>query len=140
MSDQDEATSHTDAERWRLDYERDRPLHTQFPLKLLSGKSIPGLHIVCAGCGSRLSGDAIRGRVTEWLPHVVSVAANGMCIGCARITHIDCRFRTDREDTIVEWLGSGGRWQARPMRPRSLRVRLGDAVRRLWTRLWSRSS
>jgi len=138
MAHQNEAPSHTDAERWRLDYERDRPLHIQFPLKLLSGRSIPGLHIVCAGCGSRLSGDAIRGRVTDSLRHVVTVAANGMCTGCARITHIDCRFRTVREDIIVEWLASNGRWQARPLRRTSHLKQLGGLFTKFMKKIISR--
>jgi len=63
-----------------------------------------------------------------------------MCTRCDRITHIDCRFRAAGKIAIVEWLGSNGRWQARLMQPRSIRVRVVDAFRRLLSRLSSRSS
>jgi hypothetical protein len=71
---------------------------------------------------------------------VVTVRANAMCTRCDRLTHIDARIRADGEIAVVEWLGTNGRWQARPMRPPSLRVRLGRAFRRLLTRLSSRLS
>jgi hypothetical protein len=124
---------------WIAAFERDPPLFAQFPLTLRNGRSIPGVHVVCSTCRCTISGDRVHGRVTQFLPHVISVSANAMCTRCDRLTHLDFRFRADRELAVVEWLAGNGRWQARPMRPRTLRVRLGDAFRRLLTRLSSRS-
>ena len=125
---------------WLAAFERDPPLHTLFPLPLKNGKSIPGVHVVCSACGGRLSGDRVRGRVTQPLPHVRTVTANAMCTLCNRVTHVDFRFRTDTATTVVEWLASNGHWQARPMQPPSVRARVVDAFRRLLNRLSSRSS
>ena len=113
--DDDDAQTRIEAEGWRRDFERDAPLYTHFPLTLVNGKSIPAVQIVCDGCGGRLSGTAVRGRLVNSLPHVVTVAANGKCTACTRITHVDCRFRAHADETIIEWLGSDGRWQARAM-------------------------
>jgi hypothetical protein len=136
--DEDDARTRAKAEGWGRDFEHDEPLHVRFPLNLPSGKSIPALQIVCAGCGARLSGDAIRGRVIDSLPNVVTVTANGMCAECARITHIDCRFRTNREDAVVEWLASNGQWQARPLGRTSHLKQLGALFRKLVKKIVSR--
>lgn len=126
------------ARDWVAAFERDRPLYEQFPLTLANGRSIPGLHVVCSECACRISGDRVRGRVVQSLPHVITVAANGMCTRCDRITHIDCRFRSDEQTAVLEWLAHG-QWQARSMQPGSFRVRIIDVFRRLLDRLSSRS-
>jgi hypothetical protein len=117
--DDDDAQSRIEAEGWQRDFERDGPLYTYFPVTLANGKSIPALHIVCDSCGGLVSGAAVRGRVIKSLPHVVTVTANGICAACARITHVDCRFRAHADNTIIEWLGSNGRWRARAMQETS---------------------
>jgi hypothetical protein len=137
--EKDCTTSAREVRDWIAAFERDPPLYSQFPLTLQNERSIPGLHVVCSTCQCTISGDRVRGRAMQSLPHVVTVIANAMCTRCDRITHINVRFRADGEIAVVEWLGRNGRWQARPMQPRSLRVRLGDAFRRLLTRLSSRS-
>lgn len=124
---------------WLAAFERDPPLYALFPLTLKNGKSIPGVLVVCSACGGRLSGDRVRGRVTQPLPHVSAVTANAMCTLCNRVTHVDFRFRADTTKTVVEWLASNGLWQARPMQPPSVRARVVDAFRRLMHRLSSRS-
>lgn len=124
---------------WLAAFERDPPLYTLFPLTLKNGKSIPGAHVVCSACNCRISGDRVRGRVTQPLPHVNAVTANAMCTRCNRVTHVDFRFRAGEATTVLEWLAHG-RWQARPMQPPSIRVRVADAFRRLLTWLSSRSS
>lgn len=122
-----------EAHEWLAAFERDAPLFEQLPLRLPNGKSVPAIHIVCSTCKCRLSGDRVHGRVVQSLAHVITVTANAMCTRCDRITHIDCRFRTDEQDAILEWLANG-RWQARPMRPGSIRGRVVEAVRRLLAR------
>lgn len=123
---------------WVAAFERDEPLYGQFPLTLANGRSIPGLHVVCSECNCRISGDRVRGRVVQSLPSVTTVTANAMCTRCDRITHVDCRFRSVEQTAVLEWLANG-HWQARPMQPKSIRVRIFDAFRRLLTRLSSRS-
>lgn len=122
---------------WLAAFERDAPLFEQLPLTLRNGRSVPAIHIVCSTCSCRLSGDRVHGRVVQSLAHVITVTANAMCTRCDRITHVDCRFRTDEQDAILEWL-SNGRWQARPMRPGSIRGRVVEAFRRVLARLQSR--
>jgi hypothetical protein len=61
-----------------------------------------------------------------------------MCTRCDRITHLDARFRADEQTAVLEWLANG-RWQARPMQPVSIRVRVADAFRCLLAWLSSRS-
>lgn len=115
---------------WLAAYEADLPLFRQFPLRLVNGKSISGIHVVCTLCGDRLSGKRVRGRVIQSLPHVVTVTANGMCECCDRLTHIDCRFRALRHATVVEWLRTNGQWQAREIQPTSLSERVWGLLRR----------
>jgi hypothetical protein len=98
---------------------------------LINGKSVPAVHVVCSNCSGRISGDRIHGRVIQSLPHVVAISANGYCEHCARMTHIDCRFRAGANDTIVEWLSSNGYWQARSLRPSTLVDRIARGARRL---------
>ena len=124
---------------WVAAFERDPPLFAQFPVTLRNARTIPGVHLVCSTCNGRISGDRVRGRVVQSLPGVITVTANGMCVGCERLTHIDCRFRSDEQSAVLEWLANG-RWQARPMQPESIRMRIVDAFRRLLTRLSSRWS
>jgi hypothetical protein len=123
---------------WVAAFERDEPLYGQFPLTLANGRSIPGLHVVCSECNCRISGDRVRGRVVQSLHNVITVTANAMCTRCDRITHVDCRVRSDEQTAVLEWLANG-RWQARPMQPGSIRERVTDAVRRLLAWLSSRS-
>ncbi len=122
---------------WIAAFERDPPLFMQFPLSLRNGKSIPGVHVVCSACHCQISGDRVRGRVIQYLPHVATIRANAMCTRCDRITHVDCRFRADGKIAVVEWLGTNGRWQSRLMQPQSIRARIADAFRRLLARLSS---
>ena len=120
---------------WIADFETDSPLYIHFPLLLVNGKSVPGVHVVCSKCGGRISGDRIHGRVMQSLAHVVTVAANGICQPCNRMTHIDCRFRANPNETVVEWLSSSGRWQSREVRPPSLGEKIASAARRVAARL-----
>jgi len=124
-------TSEAKALAWTTAFAGDPALHSQFPVRLMNGKSVPGLHVACRKCGSPLSGDRVRGRVIQSLPHVVTVTANGYCDVCKRMTHIDCRFRTQGQQSIVEWLGSNGYWQAREMRKPRLPEKIFRDVRRL---------
>ena len=41
---------------------------------------------------------------------MVMVTANGMCVGCNHLTHVDCRFRATANETVVEWRGTNGNW------------------------------
>jgi hypothetical protein len=116
---------------WLSTYKRDAPLYSQFPVTLKNGKSVPGVHVVCNTCRGRISGDRVRGRVIQSLPHVVTVSANGYCEQCDRMTHIDCRFRANADETVVEWLASNGYWQAKEMRQPTLGEKITQRVRRL---------
>ncbi len=125
------ATSEAKALAWMTAFASEPSLHTQFPVRLLSGKSVPGVHVVCSECGNRISGDRVRGRVIQSLPHVITISANGYCDVCKRMTHIDCRFRSEGQQSTVEWLGSNGYWQAREMRKPTLSEKIALGVRRL---------
>jgi hypothetical protein len=116
---------------WITAFQSEPPLHTLFPVYLVNGKSVPGVHIVCSKCGGRISGDRVRGRVVQSLPHVVTVAANGWCEECDRMTHIDCRFRSNADETVVEWLASGGYWQAKEMRQPTIAEKIARGALRL---------
>jgi hypothetical protein len=48
---------------------------------------------------------------------VVTVTANGKCVQCGRITNVVARFRSEGKQTVIEWLGTDGRWRARDLRP-----------------------
>jgi len=139
MTDVEKYPPEREVRNWVNAFERDPPLYTLFPRRLKNGTSIPGVHVACSACNCRISGDRVRGRVTQLLPDVLTVAANAMCTRCDRVTHVDFRFRADKTTTVVEWLAGNGRWQARPMQPLSIRVRVVDALRRLLTWLSSRS-
>lgn len=101
---------------WVTEFQRDPPLHQSFPVTLKNGKLLPGVHVVCSKCRNRISGDRVHGRTVQSLPHVLTVSVNGFCAECDRLTHIDCRFRADGSQTIVEWLGAHGQWHAKEMR------------------------
>ena len=116
---------------WIRAFDADPPLYMHFPLTLTNGTCVPGLHVVCSNCQGTLSGDRVHGRVIQSLKHVITIAANGLCGRCSLITHIDCRFRSNGHETVIEWLGSNGRWQSRAMRPVSLVERLVRTLRRL---------
>ena len=116
---------------WRSAYKRDPSLRSQFPITLKNGKSVPGVHVICNNCGQHISGDRLRGRVIQSLPHVVTIDANGLCEPCDRVTHIDCRFRSDGKETLIEWLASNGLWQAREYRHPTLAEKITKYVRRL---------
>jgi hypothetical protein len=90
------------------DVENEPPLHWLFPLTLSNGKTVPAIHIVCSKCNAQISGDRIQGRVITSLPHVITVSANGHCDVCQRMTHFDCRFWTEGQKNVIEWLGSNG--------------------------------
>ncbi len=119
------------ARDWITAFESEPPLHTHFPVRLPNGKSVPGVHVVCSCCNGRISGDRIHGRVIQSLPHVVTVSANGYCEPCDHMTHIDCRFRSVSDETLIEWLSSGGQWQAKAIRKPTLGEKLARATRRL---------
>ena len=114
-------------------FETDAPLYTQFPVTLANGRAIPGVQVVCSKCDERLTGDRLRGRVIQSLAHVVTVSANGYCVCCHRLTHVDFRFRATPQATIVEWLANNGRWQAREMPQPTGLARVVS-----WLRGWSR--
>lgn len=116
---------------WLTAYKGDAPLHSQFPITLRNGKSVPGVHVICNNCGNHLSGDRVRGRAIRSLPHVVTIEANGLCEQCDRLTHINCRFRADGDEILIEWLGSNGRWHAREYRQPKLVEKIAEQVRRL---------
>lgn len=125
------------ARAWLTDFHRDQPLYVQFPLRLANGKSVPGVHVACSFCNDRISGDRVHGRVIQSLPHVVTVAANGFCEHCSRMTHIDCRFRVHGGETLIEWLMTNGRWQARELRQLTPMDKIRQTARRLmaWVKL-----
>ena len=102
---------------WLADFENDPPLYAQFPVQLSNGTKVPGIHVVCPGCKACLSGDRVRGRLVRSLSTVVTVTANGKCVQCGRITNVVARFRSQGEQTVIEWLGTDGRWRARDLRP-----------------------
>lgn len=113
------------------DFESEPPLHSLFPLTLSNGKTVPAIHIVCSKCDAQISGDRIHGRVIQSLPHVITISANGLCDVCQRMTHIDCRFRSDPNGTAVEWLAANGYWQARELRQPTLGEKVARGARRL---------
>jgi hypothetical protein len=119
---------------WLTAYKGDAPLHSQLPITLKNGKSVPGVHITCNNCGSQISGDRVRGRVIQSLPHVVTIEANGLCEPCDRLTHINCRFRANGDETLIEWLGSNGLWHAREYRQPTLAEKITEKVHRLLSR------
>ena len=102
---------------WLADFENDPPLYAQFPVQLSNGTKVPGIHVVCPGCKACLSGDRVRGRLVRSLSTVVTVTANGKCVQCGRITNVVARFRSQGKQTVIEWLGTDGRWRARDLRP-----------------------
>lgn len=106
----------------------DAPLHSQFPITLKNGKSIPGVHVICNTCGSQLSGDRVRGRVVRSMPHVVTIEANGLCEPCDRLTQIHCRLRAGEDRTLIEWLGSDGRWHVRDYRQPTLAEKITKQI------------
>ena len=113
------------------DFENEPPLHSLFPLTLSNGKKVPAIHIVCSKCNAQISGDRIHGRVIQSLPHVITISANAHCGACQRMTHIDCRFRTEGQQNVIEWLGSNGYWQARPLRQPTLGDKIARSARQL---------
>lgn len=119
------------ARGWMAAFNSDEPLYKQFPVRLINGKTVPGIRVVCNPCGQHLTGDRLRGRVVQSLPHVVSVSANGMCVVCERLTHVDFRLRAHPCETVVEWLATNGQWQAKEVRPSTLLERVVGAARRL---------
>ena len=116
---------------WLAEFESDPPLHKIFPVTLINGTSVPGIHIVCSNCSGSISGDRIRGRVIKSLPHVLTVSANGYCEKCDRLTHVDCRFRSSADGTLIEWLAANGCWQARELRQPTLAEKIARGARRL---------
>ena len=102
---------------WLADFENDPPLHVQFPVQLSNGTKVPGIHVVCSRCKACLSGDRVHGRLVWSLSTVVTVTANGKCMQCGRITNVVARFRSEGKQTVIEWLGTDGRWRARDLRP-----------------------
>ena len=102
---------------WLADFENDPPLYAQFPVQLSNGTKVPGIQVVCPGCKACLSGDRVHGRLVHSLSTVVTVTANGKCVQCGRITNVVARFRSEGKQTLIEWLGTDGRWRARDLRP-----------------------
>jgi len=116
---------------WIAAFRSDPALHTLFPVTLMNGKLLPGMHVVCSNCGNSISGDRVHGRTVQSLPHVLTVSASGYCAECDRLTHIDCRIRANASDTIVEWLGTNGNWQARELRQPTFAEKVRRWLRRL---------
>ena len=112
-------------------FKTEPPLHTLFPVTLKNGKSVPGVHVVCTQCGNRITGDRVHGRLTQSLPHVLTISANGYCEECDRLTHVDCRFRANSNGTVVEWLANNGYWRAQELRQPALAEKIARGVRRL---------
>ena len=117
--------------QWIAAFRSDPALHTLFPVTLMNGKLLPGVHVACSNCGNRISGDRVHGRTVQSLPHVLTVSASGYCAECDRLTHIDCRIRANASDTIVEWLGTNGNWQARELRQPTFAEKVRRWLRRL---------
>jgi len=130
MSDK-KAISEAKALGLMTDFDNEPPLHSLFPLTLSNGKTVPGVHIVCSKCNAQISGDRIHGRVIQSLRNVVTVSANGHCEQCGRLTHIQCRFRTNDRETLVEWLGGNGYWQVRELRQRTLGEKIARGAHQL---------
>lgn len=124
------------AQGWIAAFASEPPLYTLFPVKLANGNSVPGVHVVCSGCNGRISGDRIHGRVIQSLPDVVTISAHGYCEECKRMTHIDCRFRVRKDETLIEWLAANGCWQARELRQPTAVEKIVGSARRLveWIR------
>ena len=135
MHDRDSA-SEAKTLGWITAFASEPPLHTQFPVKFVNGKSVPGVHVVCSCCNGQISGDRVRGRVTQSLPNVITVSANGYCEQCNRMTHIDCRFRAQKDETLIEWLASNGHWHARELRQPTVVEKITRGAHRLvaWLR------
>ncbi len=131
MGSDESVASEISVAAWLAAYKQDEPLYSHMPIELNNGTSVPGLHVVCKTCGSNISGDRVRGRVIQSLPHVVTIAANGFCAPCDRLTHIDCRLRANTDETLIEWLGSNGIWQGRAFRPPTLSEKLARWMRRM---------
>ena len=127
----EKAVSEAKTQAWMAAFENEPPLHTLFPVTLTNGKTVPGVQIVCRCCGNRISGDRIHGRVTDLLPHVLTVSANGYCKECNRMTHVDCRFRSNAHGTVIEWLAANGCWQARELRQLTFGEKIARGARRL---------
>ena len=125
------AISEAKTQGWITAFQNEPPLHSQFPVTLKNGKTVPGVHVVCAQCNNQISGDRVHGRLTQSLPHVLTISANGYCEECDRLTHVDCRFRANANDTVVEWRGSNGYWQARELRQTTLAEKIARGARRL---------
>jgi hypothetical protein len=119
---------------WFAAYKLDAPLHSQFPITLKNGKSVPGVHVICNSCCNHLSGDRLRGRIIQSLAHVVTIEANGLCEPCKRLTHVDFRLRANGDETLIEWLSSNGLWQAREYRQPTLKEKIANRVRHLLSR------
>lgn len=123
---------HPDTARaWSAAFEADLPLYQQFPIALKNGKKVPGVRVVCGTCDQHITGDRLRGRVMRLIPHVVTVAANGYCVCCERLTHVDFRIRASADTTVVEWLARNGQWQAREIYQLTIFERVTAIVRRL---------
>ena len=119
---------------WIAAFDTEPPLHTLFPVELLNGKTVPGIHVVCSQCKGHISGDRVHGRVIQSLANVVTVAANGYCEQCDRMTHIDCRFRGTADETVVEWLSSNGCWYAKELRRPTLTEKVVREARKFLAR------
>lgn len=119
------------ARAWGAAFESDLPLHKQFPVTLTNGKKVPGVRVVCGTCDQHLTGDRLRGRVVRLIPHVVTVAANGYCICCERLTHVDFRIRASVDRTVVEWLARNGQWQAREIYKTTMLERIAAIAQRV---------
>lgn len=128
----EEREAHPDKARaWGAAFESDLPLYQQFPLTLSNGKKVPGVRVVCGTCDQHLTGDRLRGRVVRLIPHIVTVAANGYCVCCERLTHVDFRLRASPERTVVEWLARNGQWQAREIYKTTMLERIAAIAQRV---------
>lgn len=116
---------------WLTAFETDAPLASHFPRTLSNGDIVPGLHVVCTCCGQRITPDAVRGQVLQSLPHVLTVEGNGLCEVCDRLTHIDCRFRSNHNGTVIEWCDESGRWLRKPCQRPTLRSRIERVCRKI---------
>ena len=128
------AISEAKTQGWITAFQNEPPLHSQFPVTLKNGKTVPGVHVVCAQCNNQISGDRVHGRLTQSLPHVLTISANGYCEECDRLTHVDCRFRSNSDGTVVEWLANNGYWQARELRQPTMAEKFAHGAR--WLAAW----
>jgi len=122
------------AREWMAAFERDPPMSANFPLLMPNGAKIDSFVGICSSCKNPIAAEMVRGQVVWSLRNVATVAANGYCQGCQRITHHACRFRMVQATYQAEWIGSDGRWYRKTPGPSSKWAHLVNWLYRLLAR------